>query len=172
MKSLKNYLNEDKIPGGLGDDKEDKDFDSKQLEIGIEHEMEHTNDIEVAKEIAKDHLSEDPNYYTKLKDIENDEDTFSIDVVLDNDEEVNERMRKPRKREINSGKVTRVATENLFGENGSARPLAEKMFKLYKREIRQVAKDLGVSISQVKQFKITIRDYDNPDYDKQQNKYK
>ena len=42
----------------------------KQLEAGIEEEMEHTTDTSVAKEIALDHLSEDPKYYTKLKKIE------------------------------------------------------------------------------------------------------
>lgn len=42
----------------------------KQLKMGIKVEMEHTNDKEKAKEIAMDHLWEDPNYYTKLKKIE------------------------------------------------------------------------------------------------------
>lgn len=41
-----------------------------QLNIGIKVELEHTKDKNVAKEIAMDHLSEDPNYYTKLKKIE------------------------------------------------------------------------------------------------------
>ena len=42
----------------------------KQLVIGIEVEMEHTDDPSMAAEIAKDHLTEDPDYYTKLKKIE------------------------------------------------------------------------------------------------------
>lgn len=42
----------------------------KQLEMGIEVEMEHTDDKQKAKEIAMDHLWEDPTYYTKLKKIE------------------------------------------------------------------------------------------------------
>lgn len=41
-----------------------------QLEMGIKVELEHTNDEKKAKEIAMDHLSEDPNYYSKLKKIE------------------------------------------------------------------------------------------------------
>lgn len=41
-----------------------------QLSMGVEVEMEHTNDASLAKEIAMDHLTEDPNYYTKLKKIE------------------------------------------------------------------------------------------------------
>lgn len=37
-----------------------------QLDKGIKVELEHTSDKKVAKEIALDHLKEDPNYYTKL----------------------------------------------------------------------------------------------------------
>lgn len=42
----------------------------KQLEKGIKVEMEHTKNKEKAKEIAMDHLFEDPKYYDKLKKIE------------------------------------------------------------------------------------------------------
>jgi hypothetical protein len=60
----------EKIKGGLGDNRPDSDFDQEQLKNGIKIEMEHTKDRKIAKEIAKDHLSEDPNYYKKLKKIE------------------------------------------------------------------------------------------------------
>ena len=61
--------NPDKVPGGEGDDEPDSKFDPKQLMIGIGQEgPEHTNDIEIAKEIAKDHLEKDPEYYTHHKD--------------------------------------------------------------------------------------------------------
>jgi len=61
---------EDQIEGGDADGKDDSEFDPKQLKIGIEHEMEHTDDKDKAKEIAKDHLIEDPEYYTHLKEME------------------------------------------------------------------------------------------------------
>ena len=61
---------EDKIPGGLADKKKPSDFDPKALEKGIKVEMEHTDDRSVAREIAMDHLSEDPKYYDKLETIE------------------------------------------------------------------------------------------------------
>ena len=48
-----------------------------QLIKGLEVEKEHTKDIEKAKEIAMDHLSEDPNYYDKLRKIEATEATGS-----------------------------------------------------------------------------------------------
>jgi uncharacterized protein YktB (UPF0637 family) len=60
----------EKLKGGKGDKRPDSDFIQKDLEDGIKVEMEHTKDRQVAKEIAKDHLSEDPNYYKKLKKIE------------------------------------------------------------------------------------------------------
>jgi hypothetical protein len=53
----------DKISGGLADDK-------KPEAAGKEVEREHTSDPHVAQEIAADHLSEDKNYYLKLKTIE------------------------------------------------------------------------------------------------------
>ena len=43
------------------------DFNQKSLQQGINVEMEHTNDPQLAKEIAMDHLTEDPKYYEKLK---------------------------------------------------------------------------------------------------------
>jgi|694.fasta_scaffold151768_5 hypothetical protein len=39
----------------------------KQLEMGIKVETEHTKDLDIAKEIAMDHLDEDPLYYDKIK---------------------------------------------------------------------------------------------------------
>jgi hypothetical protein len=42
----------------------------KKLDQGIKTEMEHTTDKSIAREIAMDHIYEDPNYYSKLKKIE------------------------------------------------------------------------------------------------------
>ena len=46
--------------------------DAKELKIGTEHEMEHTKDKEIAEIVARDHLVSVPNYYTLLKDIDDD----------------------------------------------------------------------------------------------------
>jgi hypothetical protein len=71
MHKIKIILKEsEKIKGGIGDKRPDNDFDAEQLKNGIKVEMEHTGDPKIAKEIAKDHLTEDPNYYKKLKKIE------------------------------------------------------------------------------------------------------
>lgn len=47
--------------------KSEEGFDPDELAMGSEEEMEHTDDESEAAEIAKDHLREDPKYYSKLK---------------------------------------------------------------------------------------------------------
>lgn len=53
----------------LSEDKQEpeQDMDKKELKKGEQTEKEHTKEPAVAKKIAKDHLTEDPKYYTKLK---------------------------------------------------------------------------------------------------------
>ena len=70
----------EKIPGGLAKGMSLADIAKHhkmpvkslktKLEQGIKTEMEHTTDKDVAREIAMDHIYEDPNYYSKLKKIE------------------------------------------------------------------------------------------------------
>lgn len=45
----------------------DIEFNEDELKMGIETELEHTENKEVATIIAKQHLAEDPKYYSKLK---------------------------------------------------------------------------------------------------------
>ena len=66
--------------GGLSDgmtvqdivDKHNADYNQivDQLMMGKDVEMEHTNNEKLSLKIAKDHLVEDPEYYTKLKNME------------------------------------------------------------------------------------------------------
>ncbi len=77
IKSFGSFLNEDGKSGNMTADEVYKkaasnkkwyyleDFE-RELKSGISVEMEHTEDPEVAKRIALDHLSEDPEYYEKL----------------------------------------------------------------------------------------------------------
>lgn len=60
----------DQIPGGKADGKSPADFDLNQLAMGVDVEMEHTDDPMKAFEIAMDHLAEFPDYYTRLKKME------------------------------------------------------------------------------------------------------
>jgi Mn-dependent DtxR family transcriptional regulator len=64
----------DKFKGGRADKAKESDFDPKELQEGIAHEMEHTDDPKVAKEIAMDHLAEDPEYYEHLEEMEEEEE--------------------------------------------------------------------------------------------------
>ena len=61
----------DQIPGGLADNGPPKNVDPVQVEKGLRVEHEHTSDLpDIAREITYDHLTEDPNYYTKLEKME------------------------------------------------------------------------------------------------------
>jgi len=50
----------------------------KELEMGIKIELEHTDNEDMAKEIAMDHLWENPSYYSKLKKSEIEESKEEI----------------------------------------------------------------------------------------------
>jgi hypothetical protein len=60
----------DKIAGGLADKKTPEDYDKKDLEKGEKVEMEHTDDPDIAKEIAQDHIEEFDSYYDELEKME------------------------------------------------------------------------------------------------------
>ena len=66
------YIFEQDVPAGVGKHKgvPDEKFDPNELAMGIEVEKEHTDNPAIAKEIAKDHLAELPDYYTRLKKME------------------------------------------------------------------------------------------------------
>lgn len=61
---------DERLVGGLADGKPDDRYDARELRRGIEVEYEHTNDPPTSKEIAKDHLEEIPDYYTRLDHME------------------------------------------------------------------------------------------------------
>lgn len=58
------------LPVGKHHDLPDDVFDHDELQAGIHVEMEHTDDPAIAKEIAKDHLAEIADYYTRLVKME------------------------------------------------------------------------------------------------------
>ena len=60
------------IPGGRARGKSPSAFDPDELERGIKVELEHTPDRGVAREIAMDHLTEFPDYYTRLDRMESE----------------------------------------------------------------------------------------------------
>lgn len=87
----------DELSGGVGDDVPYDKLNKKQLDMGAEIELEHTDNPEIAKEIAGDHLAEqlekgkgkkEQDYYTKLEkfvdphDEEDVDDEFKCDTVV------------------------------------------------------------------------------------------
>ena len=68
------FSEEEKVIGGKADDMSVEDLADKhnvdvrdiekEIEVGVRIEMEHTDDKEIAKEIAMDHIFEFPDYYT------------------------------------------------------------------------------------------------------------
>lgn len=83
----KRGFQEEVLSGGISDNKSIEDIAKKhkknvsdiksQLNKGIKVEMEHTNSKAKAKEIAMDHILEDPNYYDKLQKIETKDSKLS-----------------------------------------------------------------------------------------------
>ena len=71
LDDLAKYHAKDKYAKTQNPERTKKMYDHlrSQLNKGIKVEMEHTEDKEIAKEIAMDHLYEDPNYYNKLSKI-------------------------------------------------------------------------------------------------------
>ena len=60
----------DCLSGGDGEYSTPADADQHELAMGVRVEMEHTTDPEVAQQIALDHLTETPDYYTRLQQVE------------------------------------------------------------------------------------------------------
>jgi len=87
-------MDEDKLKGGKGDKTSIKNVDPEEFKKGIKHEMEHTSDPKVAAEIALDHLTEDPKYYSKLQSAGiNEIKPFTTEwwkVALDEKKDLNE----------------------------------------------------------------------------------
>ncbi len=83
IKTADNQKTAEELVGGLGDGKKDSEFDPEQLEKGIEVEKEHTPDIAIRKEIAKDHLMEDDRYYDYLEKMEKEMDKEAKAVFLE-----------------------------------------------------------------------------------------
>jgi hypothetical protein len=67
---IKDEVSPEAVPGGLASGKSDSEFDPAQMEKGTKVELEHTGDTEKARDIAKDHLVENPKYYDYLEKME------------------------------------------------------------------------------------------------------
>jgi len=98
------------IPGGYADGKPDEDFDREQIIKGANVELEHVvkytdkgnkrkpkdTDLDRAKEIAKDHLAEIPDYYDRLEQLEEGAKADGVFVDVDAAKQANEFAEKPK----------------------------------------------------------------------------
>jgi hypothetical protein len=82
VKTKKNFggYTPNMIKGGLADNINPKYFNQLELGKGIKVELEHTNDPKIAREIATDHLSENPKYYEELEKIEGKTKPITVKV--------------------------------------------------------------------------------------------
>jgi hypothetical protein len=118
----KSQMKEEKIPGGKAKGLTLQDLAKyhkmplqsikKKLDQGIKTEMEHTTDKSIAREIAMDHIYEDPSYYSKLKKIETE------GLEEDGQKTSDKNMDDYKKQNNPSGKV-----KDPFGLNQFAREL-------------------------------------------------
>jgi hypothetical protein len=123
----KQGFTEENLEGGISDNKTLQDIAKKhkvdlsvlekELNKGMKTEMEHTTNKSKAKEIAMDHLFEDPEYYTKLKKMETKE---SKDLKLSKND--NEMVR---------GIVDII---NQVKDVENKKQIAHKMIKQFKKE--------------------------------------
>lgn len=175
---------EDTIKGGLSDGMTLKDIAKKhdkkkykhindmvkhlesELKKGIKVEMEHTDNESKAKEIAMDHLFEDPNYYGKLKKIEATEATSSASagqyltpafVAKDS-----KNWRASKKTQIPGGKFVKIKDKCKkfpYCNQGDIKALKLWENETVKRVINKVSKKYGVSENVVKS--IILHEYEN-----------
>lgn len=103
----------DLLPGGLADKIPPSRFDPLQVARGRQVEMEHTSDPELAAEIARDHLSEDPDYYRKLAKIEKSNDK-GIPTLGGGEADA-------RRRGIEAGKQGKPMSSNPYSDPGYSR---------------------------------------------------
>jgi shikimate kinase len=100
----------DLLPGGKADNVPDQEFSPKELAIGAADEHEHTNNDQVAREIAKDHLQEDPQYYEKEK-LNQKEAQPAIILKLREAKDHSDKKRYDKKNEILRNLMTQAPDE-------------------------------------------------------------
>jgi hypothetical protein len=129
-----------------------------QLKKGMKVEMEHTKDKQKAKEIAMDHLSEDPKYYTKLEKVESNEDDkvtakkqFSQDLQQDKDfQEFKKRAKyKQGYKDIDFGTPNVVSKDPYIKKRKWSRPGKEETFENIDKDLKGNDKEMVNGIIEI-----------------------
>ena len=132
MKRFREALenNPDLIDQGLAarEDVSEEDVDPDELARGIEVEKEHTDDEDVAKKIALDHLAEIPDYYTRLdkmeqdaeEELNNEQEADSMNLTTEQDQRIEEAVDMILEKEdgwpkdLEKGRFTKWCKKNGF----------------------------------------------------------
>jgi len=167
--SDKNNLEEiavqtDFIPGGLSTNKKLTDFATKynttidvikeKIKNGIKVEMEHTSDIRFATKIAKDHIWEDLNYYTKLKKVENGVKSEMAKTDMDAVEKYADSQMNPT--DVDLGKETDHFFQRLNDPRNGKEISPAELTGLFKRLARNKKKFLEF-LKQYREFVVKDR---------------
>ena len=75
------------MKGGMSNANKSVEYDDEQMRMGTEVEHEHTVDDDVAAKIARDHLAEIPDYYTRLRVMEAEAGKEGASVEYEGEEE-------------------------------------------------------------------------------------
>jgi hypothetical protein len=156
----KKQMSEEVLKGGKADNKTFEELVNKyktkgkdikivekelknQLSKGINVEMEHTDNRKRAKEIAMDHLFEDPKYYDKLKKIESKEATatgggtgaFEAPFAFKDSEFVRNSLKeKPKK--VETKEATGSASVGAYSQPSIwAKSMSKKDFRGYDKPV-------------------------------------
>lgn len=150
-------IKEEKLKGGRAS-KEVREnatelFDPLEISVGIKVEMEHTDSIEAAREIALDHLTENKDYYTRLyhiglidepitKEEENFlkekwtriEDVEALDeeqgiVNMPEEENVSNELEQPLNQEISIEPQQFALGGNLDGNYSKSNPFGTALYR-------------------------------------------
>ena len=143
-----------------------------QLKQGIKVEMEHTDEISKAKEIAMDHLYEDPDYYTKLEKVEATEATSTSSAgqyltpafVAKN----SKNWRGGKKPLYPGGKFVKIKDKcKKFPYCNQGDIKALKLFEneVIKKSIKSLSKKYGVNENVIKS--ILVHEYENHNFPQQ-----
>lgn len=104
----------DILPGGQADNMPDSKFNKKKLRHAQKHEMEHTTNPAIAKEVAKDHMLEDEDYYQKIQKIEKLSTLLKLSTI-----------RTTHGHESDANVTTPAAEDMAFISNKPSKPKAQ-----------------------------------------------
>ena len=111
------------IPGGRAEGKQPEDYPADQISQGINVELEHTEDKNIAQEISLDHLEEFDDYYTGLAEMETKlkkehKKKASVVDVNDPDKLARQMNVKYNGPQLDQGKLYgHLFTDNLTGDS-------------------------------------------------------